>query len=90
MKKHLELPVTISTQETVLLGDLKGWTPTLLNEKLESLELKGIIKLKNENKSQRKISLVSKLKDDQGDIKYDVDDKEKDLWLILENKLTKV
>ncbi len=77
MAQHLEVPSPLSAQQTTLLEKLPGWNESQLEKKLKSLEAKGIVTFTNNSSSDRRIYLerLSSIPD--------LDDKEKQLWLLL-------
>ena len=89
MKKHLELTSTKPAQQTILLKQLPNWDLSQLEEKLCSLQSKGIITLSNNNLFERKISLEGFSQEKHKEKLQLVDDKEKELWLLLKNHISK-
>ncbi len=88
MKRHLELPTDKLAQQSKLLRQLDGWDRTQLDEKLESLQSKGIVKITSDNKAERRISLVGLTEEEQKVRLINIDSKEKVLLLLLQNSIS--
>jgi hypothetical protein len=77
MTRRLEIPSTLTAQQSVLLEKLPGWDESQLEKKIQSLERKGIAVLIYNSSTERRIVL------ERLSAIPDLDDKEKQLWLRL-------
>ncbi|MHB8581306.1 MAG: hypothetical protein ACYDA4_15795 [Ignavibacteriaceae bacterium] len=89
MKRHLELTAKKLVQQAILLNELLHWDSSQLDEKLVSLQLKGIVILSGNNPSERIISLVGFSEEKLKEKHLANDDKENELRLLLEKYLPK-
>jgi len=84
MARRLELPSSISAQQTLLLEKLPDWDASQLEKKLKSLEKKRIVVLTYVNPNDRRIYL------ERLSAIPVLDDKEKVLWLRLRSLVSAV
>ena len=89
MRIHLELTATKAAQEDILLKQMSNWNSNQLNEKLESLQSKDIISLYSQNICERRISLNLYPNKALLDESLNIDEKEKELLLILNKYVSK-